>query len=153
MGAGQRGSGRQGRARKLGKPWRIESWCAASGATWPNSKATALWSGWGWECVRRSPRGAHELAGPIALRLHGGPSGWVSAPTPSMHFSTWGPQDDRSRSRALATANKFISRYANGAVRPGKDGAKEGRDGEAGKEADAEEETGQVVELMFHVPK
>lgn len=62
-------------------------------------------------------------------------------------------KDDRSRSRALATANKFISRYANGAVRPGKDGAKEGRDGEAGKEADAEEETGQVVELMFHVPK
>ncbi|EFJ44468.1 molecular chaperone [Volvox carteri f. nagariensis] len=64
---------------------------------------------------------------------------------------------DRARSRALATADKFISRYANGA-RPGPAtrGAVKGAltaDGEAGGGADAEAESGQVVELLFHAPR
>ncbi|GLC39388.1 hypothetical protein PLESTM_000891300 [Pleodorina starrii] len=64
---------------------------------------------------------------------------------------------DRARSRALATADKFISRYSNGA-RPGpatRAGAKGGAaaDGEANGGADAEAETGQVVELLFQAPR
>ncbi|KAG2485811.1 hypothetical protein HYH03_015521 [Edaphochlamys debaryana] len=64
-------------------------------------------------------------------------------------------KDDRSRSRALATADKFISRYSNGA-RPGnatRKGAGAGADGEAGAGTDADSETGQVVELAFPIYK
>ncbi|GIL87084.1 hypothetical protein Vretimale_14247 [Volvox reticuliferus] len=64
---------------------------------------------------------------------------------------------DRARSRALATADKFISRYSNGArpgpaTRVGPKGAVVA-DGDGGSGTDAEVETGQVVELLFHAPR
>ncbi|GIL50242.1 hypothetical protein Vafri_6471 [Volvox africanus] len=64
---------------------------------------------------------------------------------------------DRARSRALATADKFISRYSNGArpgpaTRAGPKGAVVA-DGDGGSGTDAEAETGQVVELLFHAPR
>ncbi|KXZ42319.1 hypothetical protein GPECTOR_162g134 [Gonium pectorale] len=66
---------------------------------------------------------------------------------------------DRSRSRALATADKFISRYSNGA-RPGPStrAAANGKgapaaDGDATSAADAEAESGQTAELLFPAPR
>ncbi|KAG2451784.1 hypothetical protein HYH02_003562 [Chlamydomonas schloesseri] len=68
---------------------------------------------------------------------------------------------DRSRSKALATADKFISRYGNGVQRKeggggGADkdgGAGAGKDGAGGKDGGDEAESGQVVELVFAAPK
>ncbi|KAG2441769.1 hypothetical protein HXX76_003382 [Chlamydomonas incerta] len=62
---------------------------------------------------------------------------------------------DRSRSKALATADKFISRYGNGVQRKDGGGDKEGGAGKegAGKGGEGEAESGQVLEMVFAAPK